>query len=105
MGGCTLSAIRATRDEALEEVKAKVIEAVSNGLCPDTELVVLQNEAKRAELYRVDLVYGELGDEESVYDWRLERVEKGVAWHIVVAARFERAMKPGEWLATIHVHT
>lgn len=105
MGGCTLAAIRDTRDEAIEDVKAKVIEAANAGLCPDSELVVLQNEAKEAELYTVNLIYGELGADASLYSMKLVPVKKGRAFHIGVAAKFNRAMKPGEWIATIHVHT
>ena len=105
MGGCTISAIRDTREEVLEDIKAKIIEAANAGLGPDSELVVLQNEAKAAELYTVEIVYGTWAEEHLAHDWKLTPVKIGRAFHVGVAARFNRGMKPGEWIATIHVHT
>jgi len=105
MGGCTISAIRDTREEALEDVKAKIIEAASKGLWPDSELVILQNEREEAELYTVELFFRFPPLPPPRYEIKLQKVDVGRAFHVGVAAKFTRAMKPGEWIASVHVHT
>lgn len=105
MGGCTISAIRDTRDEALEDVKAKIIEAAEHGLWPDSELVILQNEAEEAEFYTVELFYRFPPLPPPRWTMELQKVSAGRVFHIGVAAKFTRAMKPGEWIASVHVHT
>lgn len=105
MGGCTISAIRATREEAMEDVKAKLIEAASKGLWPDSELVILQKGRGGPEIYQALFQVEELGPDPKGVSVSLAKVETGRAFHVELVARLARAMKPGEWIATIHVHT
>jgi len=105
VGGCTISFIRDTREEALEACKAQIIKSVELGLWPDSELVILQNEAEEAELYQVLFHVEELGPVPKGVSVSLARVSTGRAFHVGVAAKFTRAMKPGEWIASVHVHT
>jgi len=105
MRGCTISFIRATREEALEDVKARIIEYAEHGLWPDSELVILQEGAKEAELYHVLIADTCEPNSAPKKEIRINRVDCGRAFHVSMAAKFNRAMKPGEWIATIHVHT
>ena len=105
MGGCTLSAIRDTREEAIEYIKGQIMSAAEGGLWPDSELIVLQEGAELAELYKCHLEYEDTIPVTHPYSVRLERVEKGRAFHVGVAARYNRPLKKGEWIATVHVHS
>ena len=105
MGGCTLTMISDTREEAIAYIKTQILGAAEAGLWPDSELVVLQEGAEKAELYQVSLNYGRSELEEDDYTVTLMRVEIGRFFHVGTAARYNRTLKPGEWVATVHVHS
>lgn len=105
MGGCTLTVIRDTREEAMNDMKPQITSAAYNGLWPDSELVVLQEGAEAAEIYAVKVL--DVGRGCGGPRWTVEftPVETGRAFHVGVAARYTRTLKKGEWVATVHVHS
>lgn len=105
MGGCTLSVIAENKAWALAEIERKILGAAEGGLWVDSELVLLQEGADEAELYKCHLEYDMVDEYEADYGVRFERVEEGRAFHVGVAAMYTRPLKPGEWIATVHVHT
>ena len=105
MGGCTLTVIRDTRDEAIEYIKGQIMAAAEGGLWPDSELIVLQEGAKIAELYRVELINAPVEGDNMACEINLTEVKKGRAFHVGVAGRYNRPLKAGEWVATVHVHS
>jgi len=105
MGGCTLTVIRDTKDEVIRNITDQLIIAARSGLFPDSELVVLQEGAESAEIYKCHLEHEDTIPVSFPYSLRLETVEEGRLFHVGVAARYNRTLQPGEWVATVHVHS
>ena len=98
MGGSTLTIVAKNKTRALAKIKDQIQRAVRMNLYPDSALVVIEYGAERAELYQVNVA--PLGTAVSFTE-----IEKGPCFHVGVAANFGPKLGPGQWLATVHVHS
>lgn len=105
MGGCTITKIAENKTWLLAEMERQILAAAEMGLYPDSELIVLGPGAKAAELYKCHLDYVKKVDQDPEYVVTFEEVEKGRGFHVGVAATFGPKPGPGEWVATVHVHS
>ena len=98
MGGATLTMVAENKTRALAKIRTEMGKAFRMGLYPDSALVVMEYGAEKAFLYQVEL---SLKDNEI----KVTPIKEGPCFHVGVAAKFGPELKPGQWLATVHVHT
>lgn len=92
MGGTTIVVYGKSQEEVLRKLKEQVLIGSDLGLYPDSSAVLISSEEK-AKLFDVS------------DDGDFTEVEKGIIFHVGVAARFHKAPEQGEILGTLHMHT
>lgn len=105
MGGCTITKVNADKAALMLEMEQQILAAAEMGLWPDSELVVLAPGAKAAELYKVHVEGVDTIPVTYPTSVRFEKVEKGRGFHVGVAGTFGPKPGPGEYVATVHVHS
>ena len=105
MGGATLMFTGKSLDEVLEKLRSEIRSAIEEyRLFPDSDVAVLAPDGT-AKIFRVDILWRWKGENPEVVEVEFHEVDAGnVAMPLAVASLFGPKPKPGEWLATVHVH-
>lgn len=105
MGGCTITRLAESLDHLFSDIEKQIIAAASCGLYPDSELVVIEPNAKVAKLFRTTVKYNDTPFYSAPVGVDFAEVKEGRAFHVGVAGRYGPEPEEGQLVGTIHVHS
>jgi len=105
MGGCTITKVNDSVDAVLHELKEQIYGAITSGLWPDSEVIVLKPSTQEAKIYLIKYTYSKDGRDPLPHSIEFEETENGRAFHVGIAAIYGPKPEAHQYVGTVHVHT